>query len=84
MSTNSTLLKLTLEPSECRLTSQNELKMPGDGTNGDDWFPSSSACCRLGAHATAKTDITSRLPELCSARVASSLTPLASQDSAVF
>lgn len=84
ISTNSTSLKLTLESRECRLTSQNELKIPGDGMNGDDWFLSSSACCRLGANSTAKTDVTSRLPELCRASVACSLAPLASQDSAVF
>lgn len=70
-STNSTSPKLTLEPRECRLTSQNELKMPGDGKNGDDLFLSSSACCSLGANFSAKTDVTGRLPELCRGSVAS-------------
>lgn len=69
MSTNSTSPKLTLELKECRLTSQNELKMPGDGKNGDDWFLSISACCRLGANSSAKTAVTCGLPELCNASV---------------
>lgn len=58
MSPNSTSLQLTLEPRECRLTSQNELKMPGDGKNEHDWFLSIFACCRLGANLSAKTDVT--------------------------